>query len=627
MGFNSSDILSDESHYSEFLCVFCRDLADDAHVLECSHVFCRHCLQHWIDRARKRAEVSGVVTEPPTCPSCRTQCSGEMRPLCDANPLAARILGRVRCRCPLHAQGCDWRGDYADVHNHLTNSTAHDVSKAPQQNAEALKAQADSKYAEGAYDRAFALYTKAIELAPRVASYWGNRAACSFMVRNYVRCVEDCDAALGLDSSMSKAAKRRSRALVELSKFDEAKSGLTIAISHFRDDQKHHRILSEELKAISALDDEIFSGASLMRAGDFKGAVASFGRALQVTTAVVVVLGAAVAELGNGRLDRALRLTMQVLTRPDAANFKAPACVVRGAVLVLQDDGDIENGLALLREALRLDPDDHDAKNTFKAAKTYRKDRLAASQLMLKRDFQSAVDAYTAILVDQLGGDDDRRGDLPAMPASSRLALPSFSSLARTTPAVAQVRAERANCYLRLGEHQKCIRDCAFALYVKDDCIDAHLTRASALRALGRHDDALSELGALMERWGHQDVRVRHAYETTEFESRKSKRPDYYAILGCRSISTDKEIKAAYYQRSKEHHPDRHVNDDNKTKADHEQAFKLVGEALEILDDHNKRKLYDQGYDKAAIEERIAAAERASREHSYHKHNHRHHHH
>lgn len=35
MGFNVVDVLSDESHYSEFLCVFCRDLADDAHVLPC----------------------------------------------------------------------------------------------------------------------------------------------------------------------------------------------------------------------------------------------------------------------------------------------------------------------------------------------------------------------------------------------------------------------------------------------------------------------------------------------------------------------------------------------------------------------------------------------------------------
>lgn len=35
MGFNVTDVLSDESHYSEFLCVFCRDLADDAHVLPC----------------------------------------------------------------------------------------------------------------------------------------------------------------------------------------------------------------------------------------------------------------------------------------------------------------------------------------------------------------------------------------------------------------------------------------------------------------------------------------------------------------------------------------------------------------------------------------------------------------
>lgn len=44
--------------------------------------------------------------------------------------------------------------------------------------------------------------------------------------------------------------------------------------------------------------------------------------------------------------------------------------------------------------------------------------------------------------------------------------------------------------------------------------------------------------------------------------------------------------------------------------------FKALGEALEVLDDDFKRKLYNEGYDKAAIEERVQAADRAAKNHS-----------
>ena len=41
-----------------------------------------------------------------------------------------------------------------------------------------------------------------------------------------------------------------------------------------------------------------------------------------------------------------------------------------------------------------------------------------------------------------------------------------------------------------------------------------------------------------------------------------------------------------------------------------------LGEALEILGDEMRRKLYNEGYDKAAIEERVQAAARAANDHS-----------
>ena len=64
---------------------------------------------------------------------------------------------------------------------------------------------------------------------------------------------------------------------------------------------------------------------------------------------------------------------------------------------------------------------------------------------------------------------------------------------------------------------------------------------------------------------------------------------DYYKILGVKKDIAQEDIKAAYRKRSKQFHPDLHP-DDPKAKA----KFQLLNEAYEVLNDPEKRKLYDQ---------------------------------
>ena len=57
-------------------------------------------------------------------------------------------------------------------------------------------------------------------------------------------------------------------------------------------------------------------------------------------------------------------------------------------------------------------------------------------------------------------------------------------------------------------------------------------------------------------------------------------------------------------------HPDKAPEE---TRGEAEEAFKLLGEAFDILRDPQKKKLYDEGYDREKIEERIQEAEEALR--------------
>jgi tetratricopeptide (TPR) repeat protein len=113
-------------------------------------------------------------------------------------------------------------------------------------------------------------------------------------------------------------------------------------------------------------------------------------------------------------------------------------------------------------------------------------------------------------------------------------------------PLFATLHAERANAMYRLGRHEEALRDCARAIYAKDDCRRAWLVKRLALHGLGRHEEALREMETLTQGWGANDATVRHARERAEFELRKSKRPDYYALLQCRHVASENEIKAAY---------------------------------------------------------------------------------
>ncbi len=66
---------------------------------------------------------------------------------------------------------------------------------------------------------------------------------------------------------------------------------------------------------------------------------------------------------------------------------------------------------------------------------------------------------------------------------------------------------------------------------------------------------------------------------------------DYYEVLGVSRTASDKEIKQAYRQLARQHHPDLHQGD---AKQAAEEKFKAVNEAYEVLGDPDKRSKYDQ---------------------------------
>ena len=72
--------------------------------------------------------------------------------------------------------------------------------------------------------------------------------------------------------------------------------------------------------------------------------------------------------------------------------------------------------------------------------------------------------------------------------------------------------------------------------------------------------------------------------------SGKAKHHSFYDDLGVHPQSTAREIKEAFYNLSKHHHPDRNVDNPEALK-----KFQIISEAYEVLGNPEKRIKYDKG--------------------------------
>ena len=676
MGLEILHVLSDEGHYSHYECVICQSLVDlDCLVTTvCSHCFCRTCLAQWLGRKssnyNNNQEYATTINESPpnkTCPTCHndllyannqnnngaarhlpTMMIGSdcvlVQPLERCQPLAHRVLKRIKVACPLQGTDCEWQGDYSDLSEHLLSPTAHaatssgrsptedvaskaerggdlDNSKrgdasttttrtndndpeadesSPSHNmrkvAESYKEQANTKFASQHYDQARDLYTQALHvLAVRPASdavdrpldileakLLSNRAACHCALRNYPAAIDDTNTALQKDPTYTKAALRLARSHVQLGNFEKAVESLIEAATHCTDP----KLLTQEMVKTKELEHTFMECQAALLNQEYANAKLLANTLFRTTRAEVVLLAAAEADLGLGLTDSAARFSLAVLKdNPRSVH----GYVIRGQASILSND--LQTGKELLKQGIRFDPDDEKIRSTAKRWIQLSNRIKQARGDFFRRRFEICVETRSQII--------------PACPI-----LPPKSLL------YASLHAERAKGWLRLKDYEASLKDCALVLYHQDDHVDAWLTRFSALHGLERHQEVLDETTDLMSKWGQGDEQIRQAWQKADFEVRKAKRPDYYDILGVSRIASEKEIKSAFRKKSLDYHPDRFVGPEHTAAQRKEAAtkFQQLGDALEILTHEFSKQLYDEGYDMDAIRERLEAAQRAARQ-------------
>ena len=306
----------------------------------------------------------------------------------------------------------------------------------------------------------------------------------------------------------------------------------------------------------------------------------AFSRLLQRSHAPAMLLQVARAELAVGFCDRPLRLTLQILRADQSHTDVYP---VRGLCFLLT--GDFDSGMKICRQAISRDPDHRLAKAMYKRIKATKAAVDGARAAADRRAFEEAVRLYATVI--------DGSAENINVPLPTK------------APLLADMYAERGNSYHRMKSYPRALSDCARAIYIKDDCRRAWITKANVQHALGQHADTIEDYEGLLQRWGQSDSVIRSMYDRAIFETKRAARPDYYHVMGLQRTASDMEIRAAYKVCALKYHPDKNVDKAEAEQKAIEEKFKHVGEALDILTDPTKRKLYDEGHDKESIEQRM----------------------
>lgn len=397
-------------------------------------------------------------------------------------------------------------------------------------------------------------------MCPTNASYLGNRSACYMMLGCYQEALKDARKSVLIDGNFEKGYIRVAKcclALGDLVGTDQAIKKL-LEITSTGETLVKSEI--ETLKQLRALEER---SRDCYEKQDYRTCLFHMDNALKFSPAsrkYQLMKAECLALLG--RLEEANDIAITVM-QCDSSN--ADAIFVRGLTLYYGDN--LEKGILYFERALALDPDHKHAKLWRTKAKSLRDKKEKGNELFKNFKFRDALAMYNeALQVDPLNKD-----------TNSKLFY------------------NRALVNTKLGKLADAVTDCDEALKINASYLKALLKRAKCYYDLEKYEQCVADYEAALKM--QKTHEIKSLLRDAKLQLKKSKRKDYYKILGISKHATDDEIKKAYRKRALVHHPDRHSNATDAEKKVQEVKFKEIGEAYAILSDPNKKARFDNGQD------------------------------
>jgi len=437
--------------------------------------------------------------------------------------------------------------------------------------ARRIKDAGNELYKAGKYNDAINKYTQALEVCPTSIPFYntilGNRSAAYMMIRDAVKCREDCEKSISIDPTQAKVQYRLAMTYVAEACFDKAfhiltdaklaKADVELLRTKFQDAQER---MEENpyaaIQLINAIQDKVFSSNQLD-----------------------VLLCRCHLDIGNynqvqkqtqALLRRNPQNTQILMIRAEAA-FRACDKYPSEPGFIEQ----IDKTLLQCKQALSMDPDSSSAFSLRRKLKSMSEQIQLAKEAVHNRSFEEAIVLYTAMS----DADPKNKGLL------------------------ARCLKERANANLRLKNHKECIKDCNLSLYHDSKLAQVYFIKARAHQEVSppEHAQAIATLEKLMriQPTEEADTKLKDAI----FLKKKFERPDLYAELGVPSIASQQEIRKGYREKATRCHPDKAAHLGEEARKEMEEKFKTLTYYYEILTVPEQKALYDKGYDLEAIKE------------------------
>ncbi|XP_043281990.1 dnaJ homolog subfamily C member 7 isoform X2 [Venturia canescens] len=425
-----------------------------------------------------------------------------------------------------------------------------------EQLAESMKDEANKLYAAEQYQSALEGYTKVIELCPNTAKYYGNRAACYMMLYQYRNAFIDAKKCVELDPKSVKGYTRVIKCCLILGEIVEAETFLdkralldpAIDTANERRELEHVKRYIREAEVAYA-------------AKDYRKVVYCMDRCCDVSTSCPrFKLTKAECLALLGRYQEAQELANDILHQ-DRTN--ADATYVRGMCLYYQDN--VEQAFMHFQQVLRFAPDHTKALAIYKKAKLLKEKKFNGGLAFKLGRFQEAYDLY-----------------------SEALKIDPLNKSANT-----KLHFNKATVAAKLGKLNESISECTEALKLDGGYLKAILRRALCFMELQLYEEAVRDYESACKI--DKGFYNRRLLMEAKAALAKSKRKDYYKILGISKTASTDDIKRAYKKRALVHHPDRHANASEAEQKAEEKKFKEIGEAYTILSDPKKRSCYDDG--------------------------------
>ncbi len=425
---------------------------------------------------------------------------------------------------------------------------------------ELQKDRGNAEFNAGRFQNAVKYYSEAIQMKPDEASLYSNRAAAYLKTREFRQALDDAKKAIALDKHFCKAYNRAATAACNLGDFNEGlrlyKEGVVMACGtplekELKEGEKNAQMVLRTKDAVkAALDKKDFAGALRQLAPCNEAYPDCFDLALM----------RAHARAMSNPTGAIADLNAFASTHSDHPDF----LYVR-AIATYHGSGSTgtKNAQVFLKRALECDPENERCKALHKKVRTLERLREEGNTAFKEKRWQEAIDKYTAAMDEDL---------------SNKLL-------------VGLLAGNRAAARMELKDYAGALRDCNTSISNGNDAPKIYARRARIHEKLEKYDDALKDIQTAA------DADESFAGELREMKIivKQSKRKNYYKILGIERDADESQIKKAYRTKALEFHPDRWAHSTEEEQKMAEAKFKEIGEALSVLSDPKKRRMYDNG--------------------------------